>query len=188
MRSTRSILSTEYSVLSTQPSCEFNMLLRNSIAALFLLAPIGHLLAEEAKPAKVTYDEQVRQIFRDHCFNCHSQGRAKSDLELDTYAATMRGGAGGEVVLAGDLESSRLYGLVSHVEEPKMPPEQDKLPEAKLAIIKNWILGGALENSGSTARPSINPKVDLSATSGFKRPEGQPPMPQGLSKRLVVHT
>jgi WD40 repeat protein len=157
------------------------------------LATVIDVWAQEAKPAdkpaaKVTYDEHVRTVFRDHCFNCHSQGRAKSDLELDTYAATMRGGAGGEVVLAGDLESSRLYGLVAHLEEPKMPPEQDKLPEAKLAIIKNWILGGALENSGSTVKPSNKPKLDLSASAGFKRPEGPPPMPQALSKRPVVHT
>lgn len=150
------------------------------------------VLAQDAKPAdkpaaKVTYDEHVRPIFRDHCFNCHSQGRAKSDLELDTYAAAMRGGAGGEVVLAGDLESSRLYGLVSHIEEPKMPPEQDKLADAKLAIIKNWILGGALENSGSTAKPN-KPKMNLAVTGGFKKPDGPPPMPQNVSKRPVVHT
>src|SRR5690554_2508200 len=110
-------------------------------AALVLAAWLCAPLTAQQKPAeaKVTYDEHVRPILRDHCFNCHSQGRAKSDLELDTYAGAMRGGAGGEVVLAGDLESSRLYALVAHLEEPKMPPEQDKLPEAKLTIIKNWI-------------------------------------------------
>ena len=38
-------------------------------------APAG-LVAQEAKPAegpKVTYDEHVRPILREHCFTCHNQ-------------------------------------------------------------------------------------------------------------------
>ncbi len=149
----------------------------------------GTQSAQDAKPAdkpapKITYDEHVRPIFREHCFSCHSQGRSKSDLALDSYAATMRGGASGEVVLAGDLDSSRLCGPGGHAEEPKMPPEQDKLPEAKLAIIKKWIAGGALENAGSTARPAKKPKLDLTGSGGFKKPAGPPPMPDAdVSKR-----
>lgn len=172
-------------------------MLRSSVVlaccfAIVTLLPFD-LSAQEAKPAekpaaKVTYDEHVRVIFREHCFSCHSAGRAKSDLELDTYAATMRGGAGGEVVLASDLDSSRLWGLVSHRESPKMPPEQDKIAEAKLTIIKNWITGGALENSGSTVKPSNKPKLDLAASAGGKKPTGPPPMPQKLSKRPFVTT
>jgi WD40 repeat protein len=160
-----------------------------ALTCLGLFGLAGALSAADAKPAaKVTYDEHVRTIFREHCFSCHRAGSAKSDLELDSYAATMRGGAGGEVVFASDLESSRLWALVSHMEEPKMPPEQDKLPEAKLTIIKNWILGGALENAGSTAKPSNKPKLDLVVTSGSKKPEGPPPMPENLSRRPVVHS
>ena len=162
----------------------------NKTCGWFLLATLlatASAVAQEAKPAaKVTYDEHIRPIFRDHCFSCHSAGRAKSDLELDSYSATMRGGAGGEVVLAGDLDSSRLYGLVSHREEPKMPPEQDKIPEAKIALIKNWIAGGALENAGSTVKPSNKPKLDLSVSAGSKKPTGPPPMPEKLSKQPVV--
>ena len=46
----------------------------------------------------------------------------------------MHGGASGEVVEPGDLDGSRLWGLVNHTDEPKMPPNQDKLPDAKLDI------------------------------------------------------
>ena len=34
---------------------------------------------------------------------------------------------------------------------------QDKLPEAKLDTIKNWIVGGALENNGSVAKVKKKP-------------------------------
>ena len=56
------------------------------------------------------------------------------------------------MVEPGDPDSSRLWALVSHAEEPKMPPKQDKLPAAKLDVIKAWIAGGALENTGSVAK------------------------------------
>ena len=93
------------------------------------------LPAEDAAPAapKITYDEHVRPILREHCATCHNHDTKKSDLAIDSYAAIMRGGASGEVVVAGNPDGSRLWALVNHTDEPKMPPKQDKLPEAKLA-------------------------------------------------------
>jgi WD40 repeat protein len=157
------------------------------VAALSAVA-VRPALAQEAAEEKITYDDHVRPVLREHCFSCHNPDRAKSDLAVDSYGALMRGGASGEVVIAGDLSSSRLWGLVSHTETPEMPPEQDKLADAKLEIIRKWILGGALENSGSTAKPSSKPKFDLSVTSGSARPEGPPPMPEGLLKQPPVYT
>src|SRR5258705_12845511 len=92
--------------------------------------------AEDAKPAapaapKITYDEHVRPILREHCFSCHSADKQESGLALDSYQKTMAGGSSGEVVLAGDLGSSRLWALVSHAEQPRMPPRQDKLAAGK---------------------------------------------------------
>ena len=54
--------------------------------------------AQEAKPdtppaAKVTYDDHVKPIFREHCLSCHNQEQKKGGLALDNYAATMAGGA-----------------------------------------------------------------------------------------------
>src|SRR5947207_1914359 len=73
--------------------------------------------ADEAKPdekamPKVTYEENVQAIFRQHCFSCHGQDNPKSDLRTDNYAALMRGGASGEVIEPGDIEASRLWKLV----------------------------------------------------------------------------
>ncbi|MBL9125141.1 MAG: hypothetical protein JNG90_16000 [Planctomycetaceae bacterium] len=153
-----------------------------------LLAARPSVRAEEAPAAKINYNDHVKPILREHCFSCHNQDNAKSDLALDSYAALMRGGAGGEVVLAGELDSSRLWGLVSHSEEPKMPPNQDKLAEAKLDVIKNWIVGGALESAGSTAKKSNKPKLSATGGGGSHRPEGPPPLPENLSREVVVYT
>jgi WD40 repeat protein len=158
------------------------------------IVPVAAFAQAPAAPAgpaqpKVTYDDHVRPILRDHCFACHAQDRAKGGLVLDSYAKTMEGGSSGEVVLAGDLDSSRLWALTSHKEDPKMPPMQDKLAAAKLEIISKWIEGGALENSGSKA--NIKPKKNnlaLTSVSATGKPTGPVAMPEGLLKQPVLFT
>lgn len=146
--------------------------------------------ADEAKPSgpaakpKITYEDHIQPIFREHCLSCHNQNEAKSDLALDTYARTMQGGAGGECVIAGDLESSRLYALVSHLETPKMPPDQDKIAAAKVDLIKQWIVGGAPESSGSKVR--IKAKVDLSLNVAAGNKPEKPAMPEKFRRQPYV--
>ncbi len=166
--------------------------LRQSVLSLLAVSAwqsaVGIVAAQEEAGAKVTYDEHVQPIFRQHCFTCHGADEAKSDLRVDNYAALMRGGASGEVVIPGDTDFSRLWTLVSHQETPEMPPKQDKLPEETLNTIKAWIAGGALENSGSTAKIKAKPKVELKVAAGSGRPEGPPPMPEGITRQPVVLT
>lgn len=162
-----------------------------AVVALLSTGPFAY--AADEKPAdpkvapKITYDEHIQPIFREACFTCHNQNEAKSDLALDSYARTMAGGAGGECIIAGDVESSRLYALVAHLENPKMPPNQDKMAQAKLDLIKQWILGGALENSGSKAK--IKPKVSLElVTTAGNKPNGPPAMPEKFRRQPFVAT
>lgn len=144
--------------------------------------------AEDEPAAKVNYEEHVKPIFREHCFTCHNQDNAKSDLALDSYARLMQGGASGEVVYAEELDISRLWMLITHEETPEMPPMQPRLADEKLEIVRQWIMGGLLETSGSTARKSNKPKIDLGVSSGSARPEGEAAMPQQLSLEPVVYT
>ncbi len=158
------------------------------ILALTSLAMTQAARADEAAAEKITYDEHVKPIFREHCFSCHNQDTKKSDLSLAAYGATMTGGASGAIIEPGDPDSSRLWALVAHIDEPAMPPMQDKLPDAKLDTIKKWILGGALENSGSVAKVKKGPSLQMSASSGSAKPEGPPPMPEKKSRQPIVYT
>jgi WD40 repeat protein len=157
-----------------------------------LLALTICLLATHSAAAadKITYADHVQAIFREHCFTCHGQDTAKSDLALDSYGAVMRGGASGEVIEAGNVDGSRLWALVSHQEAPEMPPQQPKLADAKLAIIKQWIEGGALENAGATAKMKKKPTIDLAISAGSGKPTGPVAMPDPakVPRRPVVVT
>ena len=145
--------------------------------------------AEPGKPGeKITYADHVRPIFREHCFNCHNQNKATNDLALDSFERIRKGGASGDAIAPGDPDNSYLWNLVSHQSEPHMPPMQDKLPAAKLDLIKRWIAGGALKESGSKADVPKKAALSLAVSAGSARPAGPPILPEGLSRQPMVYT
>jgi WD40 repeat protein len=159
-------------------------------AVISLAAPTIVAQEKPADPAaaKVTYEEHVRPIFREHCFTCHGQDNIKGGLSLMTFSKTTEGGSSGEVIFAGEPDSSRLWALVSHAEEPFMPPEQDRLPDDKLAVIRKWIEGGALENAGSVSTVKKKTSLALAAPTHRGKPEGPAAMPESLLKQPVVYS
>jgi mono/diheme cytochrome c family protein len=153
---------------------------------LLAAAVLGLPLAASAQ--KVTYDEHVLPLFKNQCLKCHNADKPKADLDLSTYGGTMKGGSSGLIVTGGDPDGSSLYKVVTHAAEPTMPPKS-KLADKEIDLIKKWIAGGLLENSGSKAIASNRPKVDLSlSAASFGKPEGAPPMPGDLLLEPVVRT
>jgi hypothetical protein len=142
------------------------------VAAVLAFAPIA-----SADPARPTFDDDVMPVLRQHCLNCHGNDKQKGDLNLATYAAMQKGGSSGAVVIPGDPSKSRIYSLSAHLDEPKMPPSGNKMPDPQLALLKLWVEQGGRENSGSMVK--VVPKaVDIGLKSVVKgRPTGAPPMP-----------
>src|SRR3954462_6745343 len=85
---------------------------------------------------KLTYDEHARPIFAANCLSCHNPDKLKGGLDLSTYASMMRGSSNGKVLEPGDPDGSLLYLLVTHQEEPHMPPKRNKLEEKNLDLLK----------------------------------------------------
>ena len=149
-----------------------------------LAGSAGMAVAEEAKPAapteKITYTDHILPILRAKCAACHSADQAKGGLVVDSYTGLMTGGASGEVVTGGDVDASRLYDLISHKAEPKMPPKEPKMPDDQLLLFKKWIAGGALETLDSKAKIK-KPAFTLgTAVISSGKPEGPPIMPENL--------
>jgi hypothetical protein len=134
-------------------------------------------LAEDKKP-KTTYDDHVLPILRDKCLACHNQDKARGGLMAHSFSTLMAGGSSGEVVKPGDPDGSRLYLLAAHKQEPHMPPKSPMIANENLETIRRWIAEGALENTGSKAKPAAKPKLEIGLKSIVKgRPQGPPPMP-----------
>lgn len=154
------------------------------VASVLVTFSLG-MAADE--PVKITYEDHIKPIFREHCTSCHNSNDKKSGLALDSYQAVLIGGSGGEVVAASDLDSSRLFALIAHKEQPFMPPKQDMIPQVKVDLLKVWIEQGMPENSGSAIQ---KPKANAAALGmvSSARPEGAPPMPVSMIKQTPFFT
>ncbi|MEZ6045701.1 MAG: DUF1549 domain-containing protein [Planctomycetaceae bacterium] len=103
------------------------------------------LQAEEESP--LTFEKDIRPIFRAHCFDCHgaSEESTKGGLDLRLTRFTINGGDSGAAIEPGDPDSSN---LILRVEAGEMPPGDSHLSEAEIATLRTWISQGA-----KTARP-----------------------------------
>ena len=103
--------------------------------------------------------QHVYEVFRNRCFNCHGEAR-QGGLDLRTHASVKAGSANGPVVIAHQPERSRLFLLVSHQQQPAMPPVGARLSDEDVETIREWIAeGGSLESvdeaMGATGRSDL---------------------------------
>ena len=162
------------------------MTIRVSLSFVVLVLTLLPLEGQEKKTeqASPNFMDHVLPIFREHCLQCHNANDAEAGLAIDSFGALMEGGGSGDVVTAGDPSSSKLYLVMTHDEEPAMPPNQEPISKEKLDIIKKWIEGGLLENSGSKARKRKGPSLSFTAMDGGKPSEIV--MPETLWRVPVV--
>lgn len=147
---------------------------RACIAFVLLAWQTGFAMAQEKPAAKITFNDHAKPVLMQRCSSCHNSERKEGDLDVTNYTNLMIGGGSGEVIEAGSANDSYLFSLVIHEDSPEMPPGGNKIPDPQIEILRKWIDGGALENSGSVARKR-KPKTDYSAVgAGDKRPEVEP--------------
>ena len=116
------------------------------LLSLSAVALAGLLAGCGDKP--LTYQADVKPILDANCASCHVPGGAgyeKTELQLDSYEAIMRGTRFGPVVVAGSSVSSTLYRVISGQADPsiRMPHGQGALPEKDVTTIGAWIDQGA---------------------------------------------
>ena len=126
----------------------------------------------------VNYDDHMAPIFRKHCFQCHGESKQEAGLNLASFATSIKGGSGGEVLIPERSNGSRLFQAVT-AEDPaeRMPPNNDPLPADDVAMIRKWIDTGLKENRGSAAVPSRKMNFVPSAEATT---DGPAPMPDNL--------
>lgn len=132
-----------------------------------------------AQDAPTTWADHAQPVFRARCAACHNPDKKSGDLDVTSYAAIMAGGASGASIEPGDPGSSYLFSLVSHTDEPSMPPGGTKIPDEEIATLERWIAGGAMETATSTPRKGKK-KTGLAASSvpAANRPDPVPQFPR----------
>ncbi|MFM7751163.1 MAG: c-type cytochrome domain-containing protein [Opitutaceae bacterium] len=155
-------------------------------AALAVFLCVAASRAAELGERKVTFEDDVLPVFRDNCLKCHNPDKLKGDLDLTSFAGVLKGGGSGPALNSGDPEGSVLFRVITHAEEPTMPPN-GKLADRDITLIRRWIQGGVLQGLNSKAIAAAKPATDLALKSvASGRPEGPPPLPGSLPLDPVV--
>ncbi|MCH2128180.1 MAG: PSD1 and planctomycete cytochrome C domain-containing protein [Pirellulaceae bacterium] len=97
-------------------------------------------LAPDKSP--LTFERDIRPIFRAHCFDCHgSTEELRGQLDLRLVRFMKQGGKSGPAIVPGNPAQSYLWQRVHHGE---MPPSGQRLPAKALTTLRRWIEAGAL--------------------------------------------
>lgn len=114
-----------------------------------LAAPLQDDGAAEAssKPKKVPPDharrqqeglqlfkDKIRPVLIEQCLECHGGKKVEGDVNLATRELLLDSGMVGD-----DIESSQLYAVIAHEEEPHMPKGRPKLDAETLKLFQRWI-------------------------------------------------
>jgi WD40 repeat protein len=149
-----------------------------------ILAILLPVLLHAQAPQHPNYEDDVKPIFARRCFACHNAAEMRSGLNVETFGGVLKGGSSGDVVIAGRASASVLYrALMREDGAPQMPYGQAKLPDAEIAVVRDWIQQGLLENATSKPRGPVAPSLEFTP-SARNRPPGAPAMP--LSPKTVT--
>jgi len=141
--------------------------------------------------AKIDFAHQVLPILKENCVECHSNGKYKGGLSLETREALLES----ETVEVGDADASIFMELlVAKDEDDRMPQKAAPLSVGEIAILSQWINEGAVWEPGFTFKerkwkgplaprkpelpeaqvPGENP-IDRIARAYFEENKVQPP-------------
>jgi hypothetical protein len=99
-----------------------------------------------ASADELTYEQNIRPIFREHCFDCHgATDEMEGGLDLRLVRFMKQGGDSGASLVVGKPDESY---LLQRIEDGDMPPGESTVPAEQIEIIQRWIAGGA-----KTVRP-----------------------------------
>ncbi len=120
--------------------------------------PADHA-AQMARSVEI-FKADVRGLLVQNCLQCHGGEKTNGELDLSTREGLIKGGEQGPAIVVGKPADSRLVQLIRHDDEPHMPAEGDKLPQAAIERIEAWIAAGAAYDK---------PLVDIAATLTAKQ-------------------
>ncbi len=124
------------------------------LLAVLTAGPLLLAADEPTKEGLEFFEKNIRPIFAEHCYECHSieKGSSKGGLILDSRDGMLKGGDQGPAVVPGNVAKSLLL-LAVHYGDPEiaMPPKKKggKIADAKIAALEKWVKMGAPAPAGN---------------------------------------
>lgn len=150
--------------------------------SIFAAFPLDNRI-HAAEPA-LTFERDIRGIFRTHCYDCHGATETlEGSLDLRLVRFMEKGGDSGAAVVRGKPEESL---LIERIRKGEMPPGQAKVSAEELKKLETWVAAGA-----PTARPepeTIGPGLPILPEErdwwSF-HPLGRPAVPQPVDASRI---
>ncbi len=101
-------------------------------------------VSEVAAAEPLDFVRDIRPIFENHCYACHSGDERASGLRLDVKSAALKGGDnhGPDIIPGKPDESPLVEFITSDDPQHRMPPD-DAMPEDEIAMLVRWVAEGA---------------------------------------------
>ncbi len=110
-----------------------------------------------AADSLLSYERDIRPIFRAHCFDCHgATEEIEGELDLRLVRFLLTGGDSGPAI---ELQHPEQSLLIDRIESGEMPPGDAHVSQSELETLKTWIKQGA--NTLRTEPESIPPGLGI---------------------------
>jgi len=117
---------------------------QTSTGILALLYAATAAVSSPAADAPVDFRRDVAPILQHRCLACHNERIQRGGLSLQSPDTMKRGGESGQVVEAGDPDSSYLLDLVIPADgAAEMPKGEPPLKPDEIETLRRWIAHGA---------------------------------------------
>ncbi len=102
----------------------------------------------------VSYYREIQPIFRTACSGCHNSESAAGGLNLTSFAASLKGGKGGALFVAGKGADSKLVKYLTGALKPQMPPG-GALKSSDIDKFRRWVDEGGKSDDPIVAKPNV---------------------------------
>ena len=115
--------------------------------------------------AKVDFVHQVMPILKKNCAECHTDGKKKGGLSMNTRSEFLAGGEGGEIAVPGNADDSWFLELTSSTDlDERMPPKGPGVSKEEIEILRQWVNEGMVWEEGITLgssgwEPKLKPRI-----------------------------
>jgi len=108
------------------------------------------------RSTRVDFQKEIYPFLKSNCISCHNKTTSRGELNMETVAGMLKGGASGPAIVVGKGLDSLLLRCAAMLEEPSMPPRENKvkarpLTSEQLGLLQLWIDQGAEVDSKAEA-------------------------------------
>lgn len=89
------------------------------------------------------FEQEVRPILANRCYECHGEKKQKGGLRVDHITHLKTGGDTGPALVPGKLNESPMIEAIRYGNPDFEMPPKEKLPDKEIAVLEKWVAMGA---------------------------------------------